>query len=262
MIIANKWKNFTSPARPSISELEIFERYIAEVAKRPNSRILVMGSTPEFRDLTMKYGCKATVVDFSEDIYRALTLLLKEKGEEEFIHSDWLQMPENQKYDLVLGDGVPNMLPWEKWDSLLGKIAAVLKPDGISVQRVYSSYTIVNEEALLDKIREWRVSKPPATFINWAMWSIMLNDVLKHGMFDYPRSAEYLKGLLERGLITQQEFTEWERLSNPIKICVPRRFDADIEISKHLSIRGIFFGTEPHLGNIGPIYVCGRREPR
>ena len=55
--VANLWGLFLPPARPSLSELVIFEKQLLELkSKRKDFVVGILGSTPEYRDFCQTYG--------------------------------------------------------------------------------------------------------------------------------------------------------------------------------------------------------------
>ncbi len=137
--VAKEWRSYKSPSRPSLSEAKIYESHIRKLPK--NSKILILGSTPELRDLAAKYRMDVTVIDWSEEIYRALGLIMKKKGYPETFHKhDWRGMKFDDKFDMVIGDCATTVVPFKDLEVVLQNIATNLKPDGIAMQRIWVRY--------------------------------------------------------------------------------------------------------------------------
>ena len=119
---------------------------------------------------------------------------------------------------------------------------------------------IQDQDDELPKIKEYRKLKPSAKFIGWIMWTLLLNDVYRYGYFSFKRSIKNFKQLMENKIITKEEFEKWAYFDCPIQITIPRRLEADRIIKKHLDIQRIFFGTEPEIGGVGPIYILKKRS--
>jgi len=86
--MANAWKRMTPPIRPSRYDLAVFKQFLKQKVKDKgkNIKVLILGSTPEFRDLVNSKGLTAYVCDYNKDNYEALGLLKKTKGE--FVHEN------------------------------------------------------------------------------------------------------------------------------------------------------------------------------
>ncbi|MBU4369682.1 hypothetical protein KKG58_02865, partial [Patescibacteria group bacterium] len=132
--LANAWKNLLPPVRPSVEELKIYNKYIKNVLKNNSkARILILGSTPEFRDLILKYKSTPICLDINSVVFKALKTLVKRKGKEIFICSDWLKLKDKNKFDLIIGHEVFNMIPINKYSFLTQAIAENLKTDGLYI---------------------------------------------------------------------------------------------------------------------------------
>ena len=54
--IASVWKDILSPSRPSLGDIRIYDKFIKqEIKKRKLLKALILGATPELRDLLSKY---------------------------------------------------------------------------------------------------------------------------------------------------------------------------------------------------------------
>ena len=84
--LAKTWKKYRPPSRPSPTEVKVFEKYIKALPK--NARILLLGSTPEIRNLAAKYKKNVIVSDWSEDVSKALKLIVRKSAKEEFKKQD------------------------------------------------------------------------------------------------------------------------------------------------------------------------------
>jgi SAM-dependent methyltransferase len=131
--MANAWAKYTPPGKPSTNEISFFEQEIKkELEHNKNIKALVLGSTPEFRDLLAKYCVDTTVADINPDSIKAMTSLMNLKNPNEtVIISDWLTMPlENNTFDFVLSDSAQDNIKFEEFEAFFEKIAQVLKPEG------------------------------------------------------------------------------------------------------------------------------------
>lgn len=119
---AKRWELFTSPNRPSRQEIRLYERFlIKSVGYKRQGKILILGSTPELRDMLAKYPhLEVTLLDKSIEMILAMTNLMKQKfasRNEVWVCADWIDAPIRDHYfDVVLGDFV------------IGNIAPSLQP--------------------------------------------------------------------------------------------------------------------------------------
>lgn len=102
------------PARPSMGEVSIFEKYLQKYFQENGNKIkvLILGATPEFRDLCNRDGFDVTCIDINKPIYESLTLLQKSvNGKEKFINANWLTFKSKQRFDVIIGDVPTAMFP-------------------------------------------------------------------------------------------------------------------------------------------------------
>lgn len=136
---AQRWAAVTPPMRPSREELVRYEKAILGAKPSDGATALILGSTPELRSLALKHRLKTTGCDIDDGVWKALTFLRTVEGEEDFIHGNWLNLPESRRYDFILGDCAFNMLTWEEMQILAAKVGALLKKDGVSIQRIQAA---------------------------------------------------------------------------------------------------------------------------
>lgn len=63
--LARVWTKMVGPSRPTISELSVYSKYARLIQKSSNHKLnlLVLGSTPEFRDWGYENNFEITVMD-------------------------------------------------------------------------------------------------------------------------------------------------------------------------------------------------------
>lgn len=126
---------------PAVSE-ETLERfhdlYNRSVEGAPNIQALVLGATPELRDIVLSYGHQLTTVDRDAKALAAKTKQMHycDHPNERVIVSDWfnMQLPKNY-FDVVLGDGVLTALSQDDQAKLLDILHTTLKPTGFLLLR-------------------------------------------------------------------------------------------------------------------------------
>jgi len=145
------WKLLVECSRPSPNDLNSIGKIINKhISNTPNPVIVILGSTPEYRDLCMAYALqyKARVicVELVKDMYLAMTdLLFSHNNKEEVIFSNWLEMdlPDNSA-DIVLGDLTEGNIAGEFKAKYLLEIKRILKNNGKYITR---------QTAYIDKVK-------------------------------------------------------------------------------------------------------------
>jgi SAM-dependent methyltransferase len=148
MVLIKTWGKYVMPpAKPCKGQLKIYDKILKDMARKvERPRSLILGSTPEFRDLCIKNNFKTTACDINPHMIKAMNQLMRYKNNPKNIalNIDWLKMkfPKNS-YDLVMGDlSLGQILNEKKLEHLLKKIAFILKPEGIFLTREPTRYSV------------------------------------------------------------------------------------------------------------------------
>ncbi len=135
--LVDGWESVTSPSRPSPGDVAIYHEFLAKTGNA--GPVLVLGSTPELRDLTATAG--AGRVHLADLSYRMPLAMLRftqhvDPLEEVWIRASWLELPfPAEFFGAILGDLALQQLMPEAEPRLLAKIAALLKPGGTFITR-------------------------------------------------------------------------------------------------------------------------------
>ncbi len=128
---------------PTEEELDVYEKCLIRAVKgikRP--RVLIMGATPELRELALKHDCETVAVDISLPIISAMTTkenmahALDEK--DIAMRCDWLAQHyylEAGSFDAVMGDVVLNNIPADSHYAMLRNLNIVLRKGGCFITR-------------------------------------------------------------------------------------------------------------------------------
>ncbi len=139
--IANDWNTyFTSPSRISAQEVEKYREWLKNINENKKPlKGLVMGATPELRDVLTEFGYHVYSIDINLEMFLAMNELLKHKNSDEIlIKANWLDNPLKDNYfDVVVGDAVLPNIPWNEREHLLAEVKRWLKPDGIFLTRAF-----------------------------------------------------------------------------------------------------------------------------
>jgi len=133
--IAEKWKQYGYPAKPSSKEVNFFRSKIKDLfghRKEKDIRALVLGATPEFRDLLSECEINTTLIDNNLNSVKAMTSLMKKKVfKEEVVIGNWLKMPfPENSFDFVLSDSAQDNVKFKDFNKFFDNIFRILKPNG------------------------------------------------------------------------------------------------------------------------------------
>lgn len=111
--------NRIPPFAPSLKEQEFYKKYLLAVLaynKLPK-RALILGATPELRDIAINVGLESIAVDISEEMMKKFSCIMRNQGSEldKRIINDWLEMdfPHNY-FGAIMGDASFNNLVTKK----------------------------------------------------------------------------------------------------------------------------------------------------
>lgn len=158
---ASQWKLFTEPFRPSKQDMSIYASLInAHIQAINNPTIVILGSTPELRDLciaySLQYDARILCVEMMKDIYYAFKQLMNTDNQnEQLIEKNWLNMNLPEKsVDIVVGDLTDGNINHEFKSMYYKQIHKSLKETGMYIARtaLYKSQDIINPILTSDQI--------------------------------------------------------------------------------------------------------------
>lgn len=197
------WSKITSPGRPSKREIEIYEKFGNSGLNKKKARALVLGSTPEIRNMLAKYkNVQVHLIDVNIGNALAMTELMKNKkaGETEiWIKANWLNAPLPENYfDLIYGDFVVCNIPFEKQGKFLAKVKNWLKKEGLFITRCETTKFTYRSLSMKKFCRLFENKPVNLKTINhfWEL-GVYLGEVGKENRFNpgvfYKRLKNYLK---------------------------------------------------------------------
>lgn len=268
------WQEFTEPGRPSKNDIFNYNFLVRLSLKgKKNPKIIVLGSTPEIRDMLYKYtvthGAKIICIDMIADTYNAMTRLVENKNEKEvFIKSNWLEIDLPQKsVDLIIGDFVIDNLTTDLQDRFLSKISSLLLGDGNFITRDTvspKSNKAVGIENLLHKyakmVAEEKITIKQAA--NWLSQNLIWNSVFRSkadrmSLKYYERDVKILKSKLKKGTLEYEIFVRFLKSWWPMKDKYWTMHGIETEnkmLRRHFVIEKILYSDDHDLIKFAPIY--------
>ncbi|MBR9699150.1 class I SAM-dependent methyltransferase [Candidatus Woesearchaeota archaeon] len=162
------------PPRPSKQAIELYRKGIEKI--KP-SHIVILGSTPELRDLAAEYDCKVTVIDINKEFNEAMNSILKKKNpKEETIIQDWIEISllENS-VDVVLSDIALENVMAINHPLFLENLVRILKKDGLWISKME---VIPNDWQFLDfdQVLDYYAHVPMQETVFWELICHLLSD--------------------------------------------------------------------------------------
>lgn len=131
--VAQVWKNYIPPCRPSSYEIELLNKLMEpKKLQWKNMKILILGSTSEYRIWAQSFNCMVTVIDNSLEYHNEISKEINiPLSNENLDNIDWLKMIYKNQYDIIVGDLVIGNLPSSKILEFLRKVKNALKNEGV-----------------------------------------------------------------------------------------------------------------------------------
>lgn len=131
---ASRWAG--TARRPTPGDIEVYSRLSGA---RLSGRVLILGVTPELRDLVADAGGAPVIVDMSAAMHEATSAMLRhaDPAKERWIEADWCEagLPAGE-FDLVLGDSIWWAISVARQHELCNVIHTALDRDGLFVGRI------------------------------------------------------------------------------------------------------------------------------
>ncbi len=213
------------PATPSTSGeiLSLYKKYFKKaVNKKKRAKVIVLGATPELRDIALGEGCELITVDLSLEQILKMSELMKNKNHpnEIIAKCNWLKIVDilkNQNFDLIMGDGCFNNLSLKGQKELAKVCQKLLKKDSYLLIRdaVNLRKEKKSSSFYIEKYRQGKI-KFPDIFINLALYSTDIkiwNPKTKEFLFD--DFFKEIKKLYRRKFLNEKEFKKLEKFMAP-----------------------------------------------
>lgn len=259
---AKDWKKYPAPVRPEL-EMDIYENILREVLeKKNNPKVLILGSTPEFRDLLLKHKITPVCCDINPEVFNALKYLMQEKGEEKFIESDWIKFSDKDRFDLIIGHCVVNMVPPESHCLFLKNVAEHLKKGGIfATSIVIRPSEKIDADSGFKRNRNNKEKSKKLLFIT-AYPDLALSVGQETGHYSPSELADKLRGLNKDELINKEELDSMLEIVKPsdLNIHISTKDEMEKCFNNYYLIRDIKYVTDKYFDpQYWPIYVLNRK---
>lgn len=132
------WKNLGVPHRPNKEEIAIYKKFLGELS--PEDHILILGATPELRDLILQLNARSLVADYSPRMIVAMEKLMTKnpRFRETLLTENWLgvNFPDNF-FTAILGDLSLRHIEPKNQHLFLEKMHRWTKPNGKIILRLH-----------------------------------------------------------------------------------------------------------------------------
>ncbi len=265
--LALDWQRLHAPLRPSLSEKLLFELIVKSLAaEQPGAEVLIVGDSPELRDLVARYHLRPVVA--ANDLRRILAMrkLREYQGglPEKIILGDWQQLDSiDAIFPLVLIDLSLNSLSeWDDYEVVLGNIYRLLAKGGRLAVRINIFDPARKRRTVGEIVDELR--RYPQHFLS-LLWEMALyseislynpqNFRLNFGKF----FRDEITKLYHRGLLSP---AEWQKIYYPITTSLMtfplmEKWEEILHILFKIEARR--FADDYLIADSIPLYICCKR---
>lgn len=239
----------------------LYKKYFTSTTKnKKNPKVLILGATPELRDMVLKQDYNLTTVDMSPEMIEKMTGLMKYQNDpkEKIVQVDWLNLKPIKagSVDLVMGDAVSANIVLAKQNQFFNEIKRVLKPQGHVLIR---ELVVLPEKKIRppeEIVKEWRREKR-----HWfdLFFELHVYSTLSYDQTTKTRSMEKLfsgiKIAYEQGVLNEKEFKAlWPWKGNLVHTILPQKEFEEI-FSRHFELLPIEKATDYNFCNFFYLFL-------
>jgi len=221
------------PARPTKNQLQLYENAISKTCTlHKTPKVVVLGATPELRDLSIKHGCKVTAVSPGQTALAAMTHLMQYKNHpyNNAIVSSWLNMPlPDNAYNLALSDMALTGNPRENHKPILQEVHRILKPGGFFFIRSFDMLEHEKKPDAFEPLRQWRTGEITA---NDFIYLSARTSLEENGNINQARNLMLFKEYAQTGILTAEEIRYLKPYASKGTMSCPYRKDLIKTFSK------------------------------
>jgi len=264
--LAKIWTKMVGPSRPTISELNVYTKHAHKLKSDGRLKILILGSTPEFRDWAFEENMQVWVMDANKDYYKTIsreirhkTILKDSNFRENIIFDKWQNLSIENFFDIVIGDLAIGNIPPNELQTTLQRISNSLKPGGLwlgksfFVPRNYKSPSL--EKICKDFYNKYSNNHPYSYFAFY----LTMNCLDKENLLDFKKQYDLLLSLHDQGLIKTETLKYFKNVGwdsqMKFKFYVPSQELYESLLSQFFKIQSIEYGQDIY-SKYFPLYIC------
>lgn len=225
-LVERQKKRGEHPVTPSTSSgiLALYKKYFEKaVASKKRAKVIVLGATPELRDIALQNKCELVTVDLSLEQVLGMEEVMKHRNspEEIIVRANWLKMVDilkNQTFDLITGDSCFCNLSAKDQEKLAEGCRNLLKKNGYLLIRDPVPDLKKPKHPSYFYIKKYRQAKMKFAdlFFNLTVYA---SDIkawnLRTKEFSYFNFNKKLKELYQRKILNKEEFKRLEKFASP-----------------------------------------------
>lgn len=259
--LAEIWTNNVAPSRPSNSELCVYNKYLRIVQKRLNRpvELLVLGSTPEFRDWGFEQDLNISVVDENESYFNMITREIRHKNLRENLYiTRWESMEFDKKFDIIIGDLTIGNLEPSRFNEFLIRIKNCLSAEGLFIGKSFlwdENEKVITPSEIIENYKN-SIKIHPYTYINSQLGLFCLDR--ENYLIDFQKMYNELEKLNVKGELSDELFSYFKDIGwnteMKFKFFSPSKSFFVKSVNKELHFVRYEYTDEIYT-NVFPIYI-------
>lgn len=260
------WTKMVGPSRPTISEMAIYDKWAKRLQKITDRRLnlLVLGSTPEFRDWGFENDFNITVMDCNSDYHDEIFREIRHKCiKEQYLCCKWQDMDLEDKFDIIIGDLVIGNIPPNDLEGFIWRVSKALTKNGLFLGKSFykkKDYIAPTPEEL---IRSFYNNSPCHPYSALA-YDLTINCIDKDNMLSFPKQYALLKKLNQQGVLSDDTFEYFKNVGwdcdMDFLFHVPILEEYEALLEKYLHIYAIEYGNEVYSDRFPLHIVCKKNS--
>lgn len=263
--LAKIWTKMVGPSRPTISELAVYTKWVRIVQKNINRKIklLILGSTPEFRDWGYENNFDITIIDCNRDYYENISREIRHKDiKEKLICKKWQDLDYDGEFDVIIGDLVIGNIPPCELEDFISKISKALSKNGLFLGKSFfhiKGYVPLSPEKLVENYYN---------DIPWHPYSYFVYDLSiyckdDNNLLSFPKQYKILEDLNKTGLLKDETFEFFKNVGwdKEMKFLfhIPNLEYYENLLEKYMHIYAIEYANEIYSPNF-PLHIVIRKD--
>lgn len=269
--LALVWTHMVGPSRPTISELSVYTKYahILMQAKKRRLKLLVLGSTPEFRDWGFEENMEVTVMDCNLDYHNAISREIRHKsildgsqGAEKLLCEKWQNLHAKNEYDIIIGDLAIGNIPPNELEDFLHKVSVALTDDGLFLGKSFfvpKNYKTLHPRELIKRYYDG----PPYHPYSALSFDLTIYSLDENYMLSFQRQYHELEMLFSEGLIKPETMSYFDNVGwnhdMKFEFYVPPVELYEGLLNKYMNIYCVEYGQDIYSPNF-PLYITTKKN--
>lgn len=264
--LACLWTKMVGPSRPTVSELTVYLEYVHRLMekKKRRLRMLVLGSTPEFRDWGFEENMEVWVMDANLDYHNTINreirhkcIIENEEYKETVICGFWQDMDFIDMFDIIIGDLAIGNIPPHRLEDFLSRVKIALREDGLFLGKSFfvpRDYKGVDFEELMANYYNGAPYNP-YSLLSFHLTMCCLDE---NNMLDFKKQYDFLQGLHEKGIVKKETLSYFENVgwdnAMKFKFYCPNVWEYEALVNKYFSIVAVEYGKDIYSPYF-PLYI-------